>query len=395
MAADSTPVDISGDGGKEGSVDISDDMLGDRDFMSMAKAAMAKAGDKPVKVLVENGMSAGQKAVKEKEATRLAVKQAIADQAGLKVNVSAGVAVPESPRAKALTAAERQEAEEEAEEAEKEHEAAAAAERAAEKAAVEQAAVKMAADQRSISSMLKAAALAAKGAVEAEEEKIKAVPLRFSTDKLGAGVSLNNDGALASAGAQVAQLGNVWIPAGRKPLVWTIAIALESIQPDTTIGIVGRNFWPAEWERTLETCTHAVVLRCGDGKVRFKGKGTSFVLKPLTSGAKLNVTLDMQTLEMTVDLLGEGPGDIVASMTIENIPSEVTVAVGFAKGAPQHVRIVGCTCEKPGMFLSGKLNKDLWDEDNVIEPLALDCQSGRGQLEQRQEEAKVAMSLGD
>ena len=58
---------------------------------------------------------------------------------------------------------------------------------------------------------------------------------------------------------------------------------------------------------------------------------------------------------MTVDVVGKTPGSIIASMVLDSIPSEVTLAVGFAAGPPQHVRIVGCTCEKPGLVLTGKV----------------------------------------
>ena len=39
-----------------------------------------------------------------------------------------------------------------------------------------------------------------------------------------------------------------------------------------------------------------------------QGKGTSFKLRKLESGARLNLILDLQTREMTIELSGRAPG---------------------------------------------------------------------------------------
>ena len=124
------------------------------------------------------------------------------------------------------------------------------------------------------------------------------VPLCFTSTKAGAGVTLTDDGKTAASDGKAvgSQLADAWMAGGRNPLVWTCAIALEEVSADTLIGIAGRNYFPTSWggDAPLAGSTHAVVLRCGDGKVTFKGKTTSFILKPLTSGDKLNLTMDMQ-----------------------------------------------------------------------------------------------------
>ena len=57
----------------------------------------------------------------------------------------------------------------------------------------------------------------------------------------------------------------------------------------------------------LSKSTQAVVIKCGDGAVLHKGKGTSFKLRKLESGARLNLILDLQTREMTIELVGSRP----------------------------------------------------------------------------------------
>jgi len=227
-----------------------------------------------------------------------------------------------------------------------------------------------------------------------------AVPLGFTSAKVGAGVALCDDSKTAASDGKAVgcQLADVWMAGGRNPLVWTCALVLEEVCADTLVGVVGRNYWPTSWdgEAPLATSSHAVVLRCGDGSVVHKGKGTSFVLRKLPSGSKINLTVDMQKLEMTVELLGALPGQVVSSITVEGIPSgELTLAVGFAAaGQAQRVRLVGCKSEKPEMVLTGKFHKDLWDEDNVIKPLQLNAQNReRGELQAHQNEAAVAASL--
>jgi hypothetical protein len=59
------------------------------------------------------------------------------------------------------------------------------------------------------------------------------------------------------------------------------------------------------------------------------------------------------------------------------------------------VRIVGCTSEKPGMVLTGKLRKDLWDDDNVQEPLTLNGKNDGGLAEMNAAVRDVAASLHD
>ena len=244
----------------------------------------------------------------------------------------------------------------------------------------------------------------APAAIEPKPDRLEttSIPLKFVSSKTGAGVSISEGGQSAASDGKVvgAQLADVWMAGGRNPLVWTCALILEEVTADTVIGVVGRNFFPSTWdaESPLTKSTHAVVLKCGDGSVTHKGKNTSFILRPLESGARLHMIADMQKLELTVELVGKdamGIDKVLSSLTVEGIPSEVTLAVGFAaSAASQRVRIVGCKSEKPEMVLMGKLRKDLWDDDNIQTPLPLNVKKERGELQQQQAEIAVAASLG-
>lgn len=373
--------------GTTDAIDVSD--LGDRDFMSMALEMKKKANGGAVQISIPK--TAGIKASEERAQKRAEFKQAFAAEKGL---ASALFGTPDDSKPAVQLSAEQQaEADAAAETAAVESEEAAAKARASKKAAVEGAAVKASAGHAAISDFLKAAAAAAPFEPK-DDADVQDVPLRFTSQKIGAGVSLDASGSIASAGALTVQLGDQWIRSGRKPMIWTVALELESVLPDTTIGVVGRNFWPGEWERSLATSTQALVLRCGDGSVKMKGKATSFVLRPITSGARLHLVLDMQTQELTVELVGKKAGEVLSSMVVDGLFSELTVAVGFAAGAAQRVRIVGCTCMKPEMELTGKLRKDLWDEDNKIHPLPLDAKANSLELQQN-EMIQIASSLGD
>lgn len=99
---------------------------------------------------------------------------------------------------------------------------------------------------------------------------------------------------------------------------------------------------------------------------------------------------------MTIEQVGKGVGVVLSSLTLESMPSELTIAVGFAPGKMQSVRVVGCTCEKPGMVLTGKLKKDLWDDDNIQTPLPLNMKQGsalQNALSQHDAEVAVASSM--
>jgi len=333
------------------------------------------------------GPSAAAIAAKERANKRMAVKEATAAAMGLKVSE------PPARTSMPLQRLATKTAEEQADEDERAAEAAAnaAATAAKSKIATEEAAAKATLVQETLKQAFKESSPNAK----AKQATISDVNLFFTDAKLGAGVSVSGDGSVASSGRLGSQLCNHWMQASsRSPLIYSVALLLEDIQPDTTVGIVGRNFFPSEWDGDLAMSPHSVMMRCGDGSIRQKGRGTSYRLRALQNGAKLNVIVDMQLRELTIELLGPTPGSILSSVQVEGIPAEVTIAVGFTNGPPQRVQVVGCTAEVPGMKLEGKLTKDLWDDDNVIKPLPLNVKKeGSDQAQAQAEIAKVSSSL--
>ena len=391
--------DIS-DGGTENKspdvIDVSDS----RDFMAQAlakvKEAQASGGKVTVDVPLMSNVSAAVKAQKERAAKAAAIKDAIAAEKGLRPSSAASTPrATVTPPKPLLSEAEQEEVDEEAMKAESASKIAQAEGKAAAKAEMEEAATKATSGGAALQALLKEAAIDVR---DLEPDKQHAVPLKWTDQKLAQGVSLNAARDTASSTKRGAQLCDTWITGGKRGMIWTIALALESVTEDTTIGVVGRNFFPSSWEEELAASRHSIVLRCGDGAVSYKGKRSSFVLRPLKSGDKLTLTLDMQTQQMTVELMGKSPGSVLSSLELEALPAELTVAVGFGTGGSgvpqQRVRVVGCTCEKPGLQLNGKRVKDLWDDENV--------QRLEDELEAKKaeagsigaEEAKVASAMG-
>ena len=70
------------------------------------------------------------------------------------------------------------------------------------------------------------------------------------------------------------------------------------------------------------------------------------------------------------------------------------MCVGFGSGESE-VRHVGSVTEKPGLLLTGKVVKDLWDDDNPIKPLEVNSNSRLqgGTMKAKAAEMAVAMSL--
>ena len=191
---------------------------------------------------------------------------------------------------------------------------------------------------------------AARDAAAAEEKE----QMRWGAEKIGPAMVLSADRLTVSrdAGGWGAQISDTWISKD----VTTFALSMESVTEDTCIGIVGRNFNSSPgWDAPLVEHKWAIVLRAGDGKVFHKGRGTSFILKPLESGARLNVVVDMQLREMTYELLGEETENIISSLTVENIPAELALGIKmYASGKTQCILpyIIEVTLIRPTLIHS-------------------------------------------
>ena len=204
---------------------------------------------------------------------------------------------------------------------------------------------------------------------------------RVSSGAAGDGVVISRLGNIACTEgtcAPTAVLCSMWMQSGRHAQAYSVTMQLGEVQHDTLVGVVGRNFsHPSNWDVPLNASRHAVAVRCGDGRVFRKGLATPFILRPLpTNGSKLRLTMDMAALTLTIEVLGNastsgshhaGAPAVRGGLVVEDVPTEITPAIGFAGSGPQRVRLLSCTCEPPVLPAAGmrKLRKDLWDEDNV------------------------------
>ena len=225
------------------------------------------------------------------------------------------------------------------------------------------------------------------------------IALTWRRDKLGDGIQLDAECTSVSRRCRNGwgvQLGDAWLTKD----ITTVAIECHEMTDDTYIGVVGRNYNPQDWNGNLSESKHAVVLHAATGRVYHKGSETSFVLRPLTSGARLIMTIDMQTRELTLELKASGAADdakaestlmlediqadrqtltltLILTLTTDPIPdpyhclycqAEVAVCVCLGPG-DQNLRIAGCVRSKPEFKLLGKRVKDFWDEENIVPPL--------------------------
>ena len=196
------------------------------------------------------------------------------------------------------------------------------------------------------------------------------IALTWRQDKLGDGIQLDAECTSVSRRCRNGwgvQLGDAWLTKD----ITTVAIECHEMTDDTYIGVVGRNYNPQDWNGNLAESKHAVVLHAATGRVYHKGSETSFVLRPLTSGARLIMTIDMQTRELTLELKSSGTADDApaeSTLLLEDIQAEVAACVCLGPGE-QNLRIAGCVRSKPEFKLLGKRVKDFWDEENIVPPL--------------------------
>ena len=134
------------------------------------------------------------------------------------------------------------------------------------------------------------------------------VALTWRRDKLGDGIQLDAECTSVSRRCRDGwgvQLADAWLTKD----ITTVAIECHEMTEDTYIGVVGRNYNPQDWNGKLSESKHAIVLHAATGRVYHKGAETSFVLRPLTSGARLIMTIDMQTRELSLELKASGAAD--------------------------------------------------------------------------------------
>ena len=182
---------------------------------------------------------------------------------------------------------------------------------------------------------------------------------------------------------------NTWMGSGRHAKIWHALLSVGGVlQPDTCIGVIGRNYsHPSNWATPLDQSKHAVCVRVSDGVLFIKGRPTSLILRPLLhqgGGSLLRLTLDMPSSCLTFEVVS-GVGSMASESTVlgslvvdTDLPPELTPCVGFAPSAahasagqlPSSVKLLGVTAQQPdpnfGKALGGKGVKDLWDDENVV-----------------------------
>ncbi|KAL1496561.1 hypothetical protein AB1Y20_014167 [Prymnesium parvum] len=192
----------------------------------------------------------------------------------------------------------------------------------------------------------------------------------WTTEKLGPDIVLSDNNAVCSRSSQNGwgvQLLSCWLTQD----ITTISFQFDQLEGEAQFGVVGRNFFRQSWGTPLAESNHAVALDFTTGHIKYKGNDTTFILRPVGSNSRVNLTVNLQLREMTIEVIGK-PGQLNASITVEGIPGEVAPAVCFGPGS-HSVRVLGFEVEKSSMKLLGKSKKDLWDDDNVIEPLTLNA----------------------
>lgn len=207
-----------------------------------------------------------------------------------------------------------------------------------------------------------------------------------------AGVSLADDGAVAERQAGSGwgvQVGDTWTSRDTT----TITLVCKRGYGEMFIGVVGRNFISQDWGVPLQSCSHAAVLELSTGKLFSKGQPAPRVLPqgPIQDGERFNLVLDMMEREMTVERLGivDGVEEVVASVSIERLPIEVALCVGFG-GDAQRVRIVSSEKQKSEFGHWKKVHKDLWDDDNKIT-----LQSTRKTVAEKLRDAEISAATGN
>uniref|UniRef100_A0A7S4B574 Uncharacterized protein n=2 Tax=Chrysotila carterae TaxID=13221 RepID=A0A7S4B574_CHRCT len=222
--------------------------------------------------------------------------------------------------------------------------------------------------------------------------------LKWCSTKLGNGISLDAEAKtvsrFASSGWGV-QLTDIFLNS-RGDDTATAVIVCEKLGSEAFFGVVGNNFYPGDWDIALSESLHATVINASEGRSFHHQSPGLMQLRPLKAGSRIKIEVDMQLREMRIELLEKSPStnDIgTFSISMEHLPPEVTLAVGFGTGE-NRVRIESSSVSRSGKHPSNKLHPDLWDEDNKVQPLALqDTIKESEQAKMARQEAKVAAFL--
>lgn len=162
---------------------------------------------------------------------------------------------------------------------------------------------------------------------------------------------------------------------------------------------MGSNFNPTDWSDAFQTNMHCIAAHSTDGMMYYKARPAPMVRRaitrhqpamaparleaplrapdarpspraaaqaktcPIVTGDKVQVELDMLAQSLTMTVVDKHKRT-KSTVSVENLPPEVCVAVCFGAAPGEHaVRVVGSSSEKTGKD-AAKTQKDLWDDDN-------------------------------
>ena len=226
--------------------------------------------------------------------------------------------------------------------------------KAAAKAEMEEAATKATSGGAALQALLKEAAIDVR---DLEPDKQHAVPLKWTDQKLAQGVSLNAARTASSTkrGAQLCDTDHRRqarhdLDHCPRPRVGHGGYNHRRKSAETS-SLIGKKGSPRHGTRSL--------LRCGDGAV---SSARLFVCAAPTQVGR-QAYAHPRHADPADDCRAHGQvtGERALVARARGLPAELTVAVGFGTGGAvpqQRVRVVGCTCEKPGLQLNGKRVKD-------------------------------------
>jgi hypothetical protein len=187
--------------------------------------------------------------------------------------------------------------------------------------------------------------------------------LLWRSDRAGQGIAIDGSKrgvARCSEQGWGVQLAEHWVT---KDVV-RVTLALEEVSGECEVGVVGRNFNPSNWSAPLHDNSHAVVLNAKSGRIIHKGRETSFVLRNgLCSGCVISVSADLGARSLTIERLA-ADGTAEATVSCDNIPAELAIAVAFGPGSHRAVILEGLE-HKPEKPAQTRSTKELWDEDSV------------------------------
>ena len=167
-----------------------------------------------------------------------------------------------------------------------------------------------------------------------------------------------------------------------------VTLHCEHLGDDVVIGVVDHNFMSIDewWKADLTRSRHATVVHLASGHCYFRGRRERFLgSMPLTlprarmargnaksapvvtPGDVLHIEIDQRRHEMTVELRAQGDSSQASSVVLDELPSELVLAIGLGSAGRHCVRILDHT-QRPADSppLQSEIRRELWDPENRV-----------------------------